>query len=205
VEFFTYASVPPLPSSGGCTGNVLYWLGGDTTTSDAGKALTQPELQTDCADNKWRGYFEVASYSNPGTDLESTIFTNVVFSSGGSAVFDDAVYPPGNGLAGENCQFVGDNNDPNNEASHCFHGHTYGSSFSKAWGIFESSDTQGSDFRPLNGQSVQYTNYLYYTTPGGAGNYQTLTAYTNTVAPFPPSCITDSAGSGQATITFSGC
>lgn len=205
VEFFTYVNAPPLPSSGACNGNVLYWLGGDTTTSNAGNALTQPELDTVCAQNQWRGEFEVASYSNPGTDLEPTQFTNVLFSPGGKPVLDDAVYPAGNSLAGENCQFVGDNNNPNNQASYCFHGHTYGSSFSKAWGIFESSDTTGSDFRPLNGNSVQFTNYIYYTTPGGAGNYQTLSPYTNTVAPYPPSCITDSAGLGQATVTFSGC
>lgn len=206
VEEFTYVNAVPLPTGNGCTGTVLYWLGADTTTTGAGNALTQPELVTDCGDRVWKGQFEIASYSNPGTDLEPAMLTNVVFTPGvGSPVLDDAVYPPGNGLAGENCQFIGDNHDPNNDASMCFHKYTYGSSFYNAYGVFETYDTNGSDFNSLDGNSVQFTNYLYYTTPGGAGNFQTLAAFASPPLPSTLSCITKTAGSGFATITFSGC
>ncbi|MGH2612415.1 MAG: hypothetical protein ACRDFB_05135 [Rhabdochlamydiaceae bacterium] len=205
VELFTDVNAPPLPTGNGCAGTTLYWLGGDTTTTTGGNALTQPELVTDCGDGKWKGQFEVASYSTPGSDLEGSILTNVVFSPGGSPVLDDAVYPSGNSLAGENCQFVGDNNNPNNDATHCFHGYTYGSSFYNAYGVFETYDTSGADFSPLDSHSVQFTNYLYYTTPGGAGNSQTLTAFASPTPPSTLSCISETAGTGSATITFSGC
>lgn len=201
VEVFTYVNAPPIPNTGSTT--TLYWLGADTT-STGGNALTQPGLLAVTGSNQWRGQFEIASYSSPGTDLEF-FFTNVYFSSGASIALDDSVYPSGDSRAGKNFQFIGDNNNVNNWASMSLHKYTYGNSFYNAYAVFESYDYTGSHFSPMNSHSISFTNYVYYTTPGGVGTSQPLTAFRYPSSPSPPSCITSTGGTGSTTISVSGC
>ena len=207
-ELDTDSKAPPLPGSTAITDTTLVWLGGDTPglwpdgTHDT--FLTQPELYA--VSSGWQIQLEAVSHNTNGdVDFE---LTNVVIPVGHNVHYEDVVFPSGT-YAGENFQDLEDTTNSANSASIYFDGTstspatfvTYGSYFTKAYAIMESYDSNGRDFSSMDG-SINFSNYVGASTPGGTGSSVSLGS--DSAGP-PPSCITSTAGSGTATITINNC
>ena len=169
------------PNQAARDATTLYWMGGLTSNN----YLTQVELRA-WSSTEWKVFFETV---NQSTGVRTEIVqTNLNVVNAQSVELDNRLT-----TSGQDCMYA---LRGSTQVSSCLSAVNYGTSFSKAWGEFESYDYTASDFAPM-GSPIQFTDFKAYKSDGST-YFPTYSAYNNLGG---PSCISATAGSGWVTIT----